>query len=634
MRTPTWSERLRYEFDNAMSQGTAALIAWLFLLSALLILITSVAVMAAGLTPAQDGTSLDFFQLIWYSLMRAMDAGAIGGDTGHPFFLFLMLVNTLGGIFIVSILIGVLTTGVESQLEELRKGRSFVIEQGHTLILGWSPQIFSVLSELVIANASRPRACIVILADKDKVEMEDEIRARVGSTGRTRIVCRTGSPMELTDLEIANPHQARSIIVLAPETDSPDSHVIKTILAITNNPNRHPEPYHIVAEIRDPKNMEAARLVGRQEAQLVLVGDLISRITVQTCRQTGLSVVYQELLDFSGNEIYFHREPTLAGKTFGEAMLLYEDAALIGLLLNDGRVQLNPPMDHPIAAGEQVVVIAADDDRIKVLERPLAAPQAEAIRTPQERPQQPERTLILGWNPRALTIVSELDQYVAPGSEVLIVAEGDEVEREATAAIAPLTQQRATFRQGDTTDRRTLDELMAEPYHHIIVLSPADAPSAQEADARTLITLLHLRDIAERLGRDFSIVTEMLDIRNRELAEVTRADDFIVSDKLVSLIMAQVSENRNLALVFTDLFDPEGAELYLKPAEDYVALDQPTPFYTVVESARQQGQVAIGYQLASQAARAGAFYGIQVNPPKSQPVTFSAADRIIVLAEK
>ena len=72
-------------------------------------------------------------------------------------------------------------------------------------------------------------------------------------------------------------------------------------------------------------------MVGRDEAQLVLVGDLIARITVQTCRQSGLSVVYTELLDFGGDEIYFSDEPTLVGRTFGDALLAYEDSALIGM---------------------------------------------------------------------------------------------------------------------------------------------------------------------------------------------------------------------------------------------------------------------------------------------------------------
>ena len=46
----------------------------------------------------------------------------------------------------------------------------------------------------------------------------------------------------------------------------------------------------------------------------------------------------------------------------------------------------------------------------------------------------------------------------------------------------------------------------------------------------------------------------MPDVRNRQLAEVTRADDFIVSDSLVSLLLSQIAENRDLNAVFGDLF--------------------------------------------------------------------------------
>src|SRR6185312_13956013 len=157
-----------------------------------------------------------------------------------------------------------------------------------------------------------------------KVEMEDEVRARLGDTGNTRIICRTGSPIDLTDLELVNPHAARAIIVPTPDGADPDAHVIKTILAITNNPRRRPEPYHIVAELHDSRNLEVARLVAHAETQLVASDDMVARIIVQTCRQAGLSVVYTELLDFGGDEIYFQREPTLTGRTFGEALLAYE----------------------------------------------------------------------------------------------------------------------------------------------------------------------------------------------------------------------------------------------------------------------------------------------------------------------
>ena len=61
--------------------------------------------------------------------------------------------------------------------------------------------------------------------------------------------------------------------------------------------------------------------------------------------------------------------------------------------------------------------------------------------------------------------------------------------------------------------------------------------------------LLHMRHMQEKLGESYSIVTEMNDDANREVAEVTKADDFVVSTKLISLYLTKLSENRQLAEV-------------------------------------------------------------------------------------
>ena len=626
MRKISSTERLRYWFDNTLSRGPIALIAWLMLASLGFIVVMAGIITVTGLANAEDPAP-GFIDIAWRSLMRTMDAGTMGGDTGEWPYLISMFVVTLGGVFIISSLIGVLTSGIEAKLDDLRKGRSFVIETNHTLILGWSPQIFTIISEIIEANANVRHPCIVILADKDKVEMEDEIHAKIPDAKNTRIVCRTGSPLDLVDLEIANPHTARSIIVLAPEVDNPDTYVIKTVLAITNNPKRKEAKYHIVAEIREEKNVAVAKMVGRDEVEIVLAGDLISRITVQTCRQSGLSVVYTELLNFGGDEIYFKDESALIGKTFGEALLAYEDSAVIGLQGKEG-VRVNPPMATPIISGDKIIVIAEDDDKIKLtgVTPPL---DASAMQVKQSSAPAPERTLILGWNQRGPAIVRELGNYVAPGSRTTIVADAIGIAE----SIGASNNQTSAFQQGDITDRALLESLDVPSFDHIIVLSCSDAPDIQAADAQTLITLLHLRDLSERLGKDFSIVSEMLDVRNRELAEVTRADDFIVSDQLVSLLLAQVSENKRLNAVFADLFDPDGSEIYLKPAQDYVKPGTPVNFYTVVQAARQRGEVAIGYRLKSQARDAAKSYGVAVNPDKSNQVAFAEGDKIIVLAE-
>lgn len=196
-----------------------------------------------------------------------------------------------------------------------------------------------------------------------------------------------------------------------------------------------------------------------------------------------------------------------------------------------------------------------------------------------------------------------------------------------------LENQRLSSRAGDITDRRVLDGLGVADYDHVIVLGDPHGSDPNATDANTLVTLLHLREISERSGGRFSIVSEMLDVRNRELAQVTGADDFIVSDHLASLMMCQVSENRDLSTVFEGLISAEGSELYLRSAIDYVKPGVPLNFYTVVEAARRRGEVAVGYRLAAETADPAVSYGIYLNPEKSRRVTFSGQDRLIVLAE-
>jgi hypothetical protein len=444
------------------------------------------------------------------------------------------------------------------------------------------------------------------------------------------VVCRTGDPINIDDVEIANPGGARSIIVLPPEEDGADSRVIKTVLALTNNPNRREEPYHIVSRIKKPENLGVAQMVGREELRLVAVDDLIARITAQTCRQSGLSVVYTDLLDFGGDEIYFIREPRLAGMAFGEALTAYETCSVIGLHRKDSRILLNPDADTEITAEDEIILIAEDDSTIALSDGPAPQTDEGAIRKFVPREPKPERTLILGWNDRAPRIVAELDHYVHPGSEVTVVTPDGSLS---THSFDELENQTVTTHVGDTTDRYVLDELEVASYNHVVVLGNPGGPDPNATDSKTLVTLLHLREIAERSEHRFSIVSEMLDVRNRELAEVTGADDFIVSDHLASLMMCQVSENRELSEVFEDLISPEGSELYLKPATDYVQPGAPLNFYTVVEAARRRGEVAVGYRLEAETGDPGVSYGVHLNPEKSRPLTFIEQDRLIVLAE-
>ncbi|HNF94375.1 MAG TPA: NAD-binding protein, partial [Anaerolineales bacterium] len=483
MKQPTFKQRFQYWFDNYMSKGTPALLFGLFVLSAIIIFAAAALVKLTNTAP--NGESL--LQIAWMSLLRTLDSGTMGGDTGSPFFLFMMLIVTFGGVFVVSALIGILNNGLEDKLEELRKGRSVVLENDHTLILGFTPQIFTIISELVAANESRKSgAVIVVLADDDKVDMEDAIKERIPDTKNTRIICRSGSPMDMTDLEIASPHTARSIIILA-DGDDPDTRVIKSVLAITNNPNRRNEPYHIVTQIRDPQNMDVIKLLSEKDTvQPILTTDLIARVVAQTSRQSGLSVVYTELMNFGGDEIYFKQEPGLSGKTYGDALLSFETSTVMGIRRADGTIMMNPAMDTRIEPGDSIFAIAEDDDKIQLTSSRLTLEENLIQRSGNRSKPKPERGLILGWNRSGSIIIRELDNYVAKGSELLVVSDVDGLESQIQREVGKLKNQKLKVMEGDIRDRALLDELGVTEYDHVIVLAYSHL-DVQDADAITLV---------------------------------------------------------------------------------------------------------------------------------------------------
>jgi voltage-gated potassium channel Kch len=634
----TLRQRLRYRFDNLMAKGVGAQIAVLAVAALGLILIAATLLVLVGVAPENDaGEKPSFGRLVWGGLMHTLDAGAVGGDAGSWTFLFIMLGITIGGIFVLSALIGILTGGFGEMIQNLRKGRSLVIERDHTVILGWNSKIEALLGELAQANENRPGAALVILAGRDKVEMDDAVREFLADR-RLRVVTRHGSPLAIADLRLTNLSAARAIIVLAPETDhdgaalaahDADTTVLKTLLAVVKAAG--PGGPHIVAEVHSDKTLAVARMVVGDRAALVHTPPLISRLLVQTGRQSGLSAVHTELLSFDGDEIYMQAEPRLTGKSFREVVSAYDDSAVLGVLTAAGEVLLPPPFERPMGEGDRVIAVSRDDDTVVPNGK---GPHFDAEALAPARPLMPlaaERTLVLGDSVRLGLVLAELDAYVAPGSETLVVGEDESAEARVSAAHR-FSHMRTRYRAGDVTDRQVLDGLDVTGFDHVLVLSETAGRSQDLADARTMITLLHLRDLMRRAKKTVPVTSEILDVESRELAAVAEADDFIVSNTLVSLVLAQLAENRHLGAVFDELLAQEGNEIYLKPAPSYVQPGVEVDFYTVVEAAARRGEVALGYRRMSDAIAADAHYGVRLNPVKSQRIKLGADDRVIVLA--
>ena len=621
-------QRIRYRFDNTLSRGLWAVLLWLGAVAALFFLLMAFIISLSGIGPNDEGTS--FGDGLWLSLTRSLDPGTFSGDDGSRFRI-IMLFVTLAGIFIAATIIGLVSSAIDSRVESLRRGKSLVIESGHTLIVGWSDKLPTIVSELVEANVSERGRAIVVLTAEDTVQVTEDIRAVVTDLKTSRLVVRSGLPTRLHDLAQGNPQDAKSVIVLRAAEGS-DAQVVKVVLALSRLvPGL--EGLTVVAELDDAHTSEALKQAVGPSLITVTPMDVIARIGAQVSRAAGLGAIYQELLDFDGDEMYTAPAPAAyVGRSFGELLLGASNATVLGLRHADGTVELSPTPGTLVASGDHVIGIAEDDSTFVFDRAPVAwEPGTERRAEPVERLQ--ERTLIVGWSDLAPLIAHEIETHVAPGSELHLMVNDDLHDVSRVGQAMGLTQQSLVIHEGDPIDRAAIVRVMDEgPYDHIMLLSEREKFTADEADARTLLTLMHVRLVADATPHEENIVAELLDQHDVELGGSSENHDFIVSQKLISLLMAQLSESPHLAPVFADLFDSDGAVVALHPAERYVPLGE-TTFGDIVSAARGWDTVAIGYRAASAAGEKGSLGGgLRINAPKDHRVTLAPGDSIVVIS--
>ncbi len=612
----TFTEKLKYKFDNLMARGAVALVGILFLATTLVIVAVGLILSFISTT---DGSLLDH---LWASLMHVIDAGTItGADTANTEFVILMLLVTLCGIFVTSILIGIITTGFEEKLRSLKKGDSRVIEKDHVVILGFDNNVFTLISELIIANENHKNSSIVILDPQDKETIEEEIASHFPDLKTTRVICRTGSITDVNILRKCSLETCRSIIV----NEQKDFMTIKCIIAINNYFNiieREKDLPHIVATINDKSNFETISIISKGNVEVVLIEDAVSRIIAQSSRQPGLSNVLVELFDFDGDELYFENFPVLVDKTFGFALNQFEEAVVFGFKRGE-KIHLNPKADTLLKIDDELILLVEDDGVAKITPHKMSD-NIESIISDESSEETLENVLIIGVNDMLSNIVLELDNYFVKGSKVFVANES--FENSFDDVKDKLTNIEMVLESCDTQSRLNLEKLTQDNISHVILLSDYN-DTDENSDSLTLFKLIHLRDIAQKTGRAYSITSEMRDVSNQRLAEVAKVNDLVVGSNIINLILAQISENRYLSTVFQELLTAEGSEIYIRKASLYTKLYTELDFYQVTQALSQQNCVAIGYKKQLKDG-----FKIFLNPKKSDKFIFTETDYIISLS--
>lgn len=130
-----------------------------------------------------------------------------------------------------------------------------------------------------------------------------------------------------------------------------------------------------------------------------------------------------------------------------------------------------------------------------------------------------------------------------------------------------------------------------------------------------------------------SVLTEVLDIRDVKLARVAGAEDFIVSERITALMLAQLAEIPEREKIFADLFETWGSELSMRPVSCYAEPQMGTAYGSYVAAAHRMGHLAIGYRRTGARGKDLAL-AIQLDPDKSKPVDLAPDDRLIVVVPR
>ncbi|KAG0585160.1 hypothetical protein M758_3G263300 [Ceratodon purpureus] len=535
----------------------------------------------------------------------------------------------------------------------------------HTVILGWSRKLASLLRQLAVANQSLGGGEITVVAAVDVERMEQEHkRENIDMLGTSvRFIC--GSRHDTEILRKASIDTASAIIVLAESQDADESDQLSGIIVrkIMKVVDVATFKGHIVVEVIDFENEPWIKKTGGDLVETVVAKDVITRLMVQCARQPGLAQVWKDILGFDKAEFYLKRWPELDGMRFIDVLVSFPEAIPCGVkVASRNKIVLNPDDEYVLAEGDEVLVIADDDDSYAPS---TSLPEVQVVK-PQASKEVVEakavkKILLCGWQQDMEDLISVLEQTLGTGSEVWIFSEVPEEERERRLkgkgiVAEELENVKLIQITGKSTAIKDLEHLPLETFDSILLV--ADGDTAFNAEQGPLSTLIMIKSIqAKRLpyrearavqirpaGNSKSswidelqhgtaqsiIVSEILNAQTKEA--IDKADDshdIEISDEIVSMALAMVAEDKRISGVLDELFAEEGNEMILRPAEMYLDHDaEKLSFYDIMMRARLRKEIVIGYQCEDEEQPV-------VNPSnKAARQKWSLDDSFIVLVER
>lgn len=639
---PSFKEKLNYKLEQFLSKGPSSLFLSLALTFIIIyVFLVALRVLLIYCFPSlhSPDTLTTIYDNLWVPWLQMTDPGNMNVDTQASRWLKISsVIAGLTGIVILSSFIAFITTAIDGIIYNIRQGKSRILESNHTLILGWNEQVIEIIRELVVANESEKDECIVVLGTCPKEEMDNIISKRIINKKTTRVITASGIITNIGDLERVGVREAKSIIIIADSTSASfeqkvksDDKCIKTLLAINSCLDKD-KLTSIVVEGYTEVRLDLMKEI-RPNILAVNTWEIMGKILLQSTLTSGLEIVIREMLSFEGSEVYYIKS-NWEGDRFYDLKFHFMDGIMLGIY-NNSKILLRPPKEYRLKKHDHLIVLAQDDSTINYIDSSFTSHDNIQTSLPKKkRLTRKMNTLILGWHDIARSYIKEIKDYDKDAKIDIVYKNLNHLDE-----IKMIKDSNYDFVNIIESDPMNIDALLLlKPFHYdnIIILSQNILDNNIESvDSDTVIILLLLRSIEKGLSKnETKVITQLLNSDNQDIIAQTNVDNFVVSNKLINMLLAQLSEDTEILGFFNELFSEEGSEVYVKPSEYYFTeFPVRCTFLSLMSHVNKRNEICLGIRKGNYSDSLENNFGVILNPRKDKDIEITKNDFIVVLSE-
>ena len=538
---------IKYRIDRMLNKGLFYQLMLLVFAIIILLLIVSIFIIIVFQYPAK--------RAFWDSLMQFIDTGNISSVEGSFGLVITFLMVTFIGVCGWGSLIAMINKALQDRINNLSKGNAFIMEKNHAIILGYGEEALTIVEEFIMAKVKT----IIILSEHNV----DVIRKRISfikDYKKTNIIIREGTSSRIENIKLLNISKSSSISII----NNDDTESLNILLALKKIISEYEleNKINICVLVHEEDTIEIIKSIEDKNfvIHIIYKYEILYKLIAQSIIYTGLSNVYEDLFSNDGNVFYIETDHDFDNHTFEDAALKYLDKGMIllGITKEDRSQLLIPKHDNILKKENRLVVLSRNNNDDSIKEYPDIKPNIIKYKN---------NILLICEEKRYDEIIKEISEYMENHNIRML-------------SYDLIKSQKNKY-------KFMLEKLKKEEITKIVLISEDNI-----TDVKSINILLIIRQIIRKENLNIAILSLLNSIQKRNLIYSDDVRDFIVSGKLIGMLMAQASLSSNILYIFYGLLSKNVKDIIMSPYSDY--FKEPKTFKEVYLSLLNKKIILIG----------------------------------------